>query len=234
MNKPILSWTVGLTAVAALAAVGAQWLRAPEPVVVPQQPVAASGEKAFAQSDVIRKSEADWEEPQAIGHLGEDLIALRTQLTRLAQEQRAMRRQLDSLPESTLPGPESDPMGPDPAAQTDARVLQQQTLLDDSLRSEAVDAEWAESTLARIEEGFHREQLAGIQLIDAACASTLCQVELSIGPDLGVEESVQRLSLHRPWDGPTFFSMATDGTARFYFARDGYDLPGIPQDPDVM
>ena len=234
MNNPIRNWAVGLTAVAAVVAVGSQWLQAPQSLVASQQPIGAGDQKAFVQSDPIQEAKAGREQLQETKRLADELVALRKQLSRLSQEQVAMRQQVDSLPESMASEPELDPIGAQAEEQAETKMWQQQAVLEDNLRNEELDAEWARETLVKIEEGFHHEELAGVHLIDAACASTLCQVDLSIDSDIPVDEGMQRLSIHRPWDGPTFFSMSADGIARLYFARDGYDLPQIPEEPDVM
>ncbi len=234
MKNPIRSWAVGFAAVAALAAVGSQWLQPPEPMVASRPPIAGGDEKALVQSDPIQEPKAGREQLQETKRLADELVALRKQLSRLSQEQVAMRQHVDSLPESMTSGPELDSIGAQAEEQAETKVWQQQALLEDNLRNEDLDAEWAQETLVKIEEGFHHEELSGVYLIDAACGSTLCQVDLSIDSDIPVDEGMQRLSIHRPWDGPTFFSMSADGIARLYFARDGYDLPQIPEEPDVM
>ena len=234
MKNPIRSWVVGMTAVAAVAAVGSQWLQGPESTIALQQPVAGSNEKAFVQPEAIPELEADRDQLQEIKRLADELAALRTQLSRLSQDQVVMRQHVDSLPESMEAEPEMDPMGVQAEEQAETRMWQQQAVLEDNLRNEELDEEWAQETLVKIEEGFHHEELAGVHLIDAACGSTLCQVDLSIDSELPVDEGMQRLSIHRPWDGPTFFSMSADGIARLYFARDGYDLPQIPEEPDLL
>ena len=114
------------------------------------------------------------------------------------------------------------------------RVWLQQTMLDERLRSEAVDAEWAEQTVSAIAEGFRHEELSSIRLIDSRCGSSLCQVELSIDEDMPIEEGMQRLSVHRPWEGQTFFSISADGVASIYFAREGHELPEVPDYPESL
>ena len=234
MKNPIRSWAVGMTAVAAVSLVGSQWLQTPEPTAASQQPVAGSDERAFAQSAAVAEPETRREQAQEIERLADELVALRKQLSRLSQEQVVIRQDVDSLPESMDAEPEMDAVGAQAEEQAETKMWQQQAVLEDNLRNEELDEEWAQETLVKIEEGFHHEELAGVHLIDAACASTLCQVDLSIDGDIPVDEGMQRLSIHRPWDGPTFFSMSADGIARLYFARDGYDLPQVPEEPDVM
>lgn len=234
MKNHIRSWAVGLTAVAAVATVGSHWLQTPDPKAVSQQPVAGSDEGALAQFAAVAEPETRREQPQEIQRLTDELVALRKQLSRLSQEQVVMRQHVDSLPESMDAESEADPVGAQAEEQAETKMWQQQAVLEDNLRNEELDEQWAQETLVKIEEGFHHEELAGVNLIDAACASTLCQVDLAIDSDIPVDEGMQRLSIHRPWDGPTFFSMSADGIARLYFARDGYDLPQIPEEPDVM
>lgn len=110
--------------------------------------------------------------------------------------------------------------------------MQQQSLLKERLNSEEIDSEWAGEILTALNKGLEREELAGIYMIDAACGSTLCQVDFSIGEGMPIEEGMQRLSLHRPWEGPTFYTVGTDGLARIFFAREGHKLPEVPEDPD--
>jgi hypothetical protein len=227
MNSPILHWTLVATALAAVAVGGSRWLQGPEPPVTPQRSVAADERTATDPTQVENAVPADREQLLALRRLAHELSALRTQLNRVAQQQVALRQELDGLPEWS--GSQSDqvPAGPESAAEVEDRMWQQQTFLEERLSSEKRDDEWAQSTLAQIEEGLQQEELAGIRLVDSACGSTLCQVQLSLDADRSVEEEMQRLSVHRPWDGPTFFAISDDGIASLYFAREGYDLPEI-------
>lgn len=234
MNTPILRWSLGLTTLATLAVAGIQWPRHPEPGMLSQQPAAKSDDNGLVQSDAIRVSKVDGEELAKLRRLADELRAQRTQLRRLAEEQVTMRQQMNSLPESTVSDPESDFIDAAPEEEADMQSRQQQAILEKNLSSEKEDAQWANEALTKIEEGFHKEELSGINLIDAGCRSTLCEVNLSIDSDISTEEGMQRLSAHRPWDGPTFFVVDSDGIATLYFARDGYDLPAVPNDQDTM
>jgi len=96
---------------------------------------------------------------------------------------------------------------------------------EQQLTGEEVDQEWAGEMMDTLQTGFRKEALAGIDLVNATCGSTICQVDLLIGADISVEDGMQRLMQHRPRDGATFFSVDADGVARLYFARDGFELP---------
>ena len=154
-----------------------------------------------------------------------DMAMLQDAIAVLVENQSLTQKSLDRLSASVETSPAPQPAPEETPEQIKAQMEQQVSSYDQRLRDEAVDAQWANETLDTVENGLKHEQLAGIKLVEAACGSTLCKVELMLDPELPREESMQRLATHRSWDGPTFYAVDADGHARLFFARDGHELP---------
>lgn len=249
MKNSTFGWAAGLTVLALTTMIGSQWLELPEPPVSgpvepSQLPSAGDGETESTRPRNPRASKDERAQARAIERLADQLSAINTQLTSLTRAQDSLRRDLDNLPQwaSSDFEPAQSEAETVPEAQIQEQideqlqqqVWQQQTMLEGHLKSEAVDSEWAEQTVAAIAEGFQNEELSSVHLIDSTCGSSLCQVDLSIDADIPIEEGMQRLSVHRPWEGQTFFSVGADGVARIYFAREGHELPEVPESSDIL
>ena len=109
--------------------------------------------------------------------------------------------------------------------QFEQKVARQQSLYEARLMTEEIDQEWASNTLAQVEETLSSDNLSGLDLVEGTCGSTLCQLRLSANNGMDFEESMQRLSVDRSWEGPTFFSVDGEGNIHLFFARAGHDLP---------
>ncbi len=102
---------------------------------------------------------------------------------------------------------------------------EQRANLSARLMQEPVDNKWARETTSAIESAFEtNEELAGIEVIQTTCMSTLCKLEINIDQNQPAEEVMQRLSMHRTWKGATTFAVNSSGRAEIIFAREGYSL----------
>ena len=245
MKNSTFGWATGLTVLALATMLGSHWLELPEPPVSgpveqSQLPSAGDDETESTRPRTPWASKDERAQARAIERLADQLSAINTQLTSLTRAQASLRQDLDNLPQwaSSDFEPAQSEAEAVPEAQIQEQIQQrvwlQRTMLEDRLRSEAVDSEWAEQTVAAIVEGFQNEELSSVHLIDSTCGSSLCQVDLSIDADIPIEEGMQRLSVHRPWEGQTFFSVGADGVARIYFAREGHELPEVPEIPEIL
>lgn len=166
---------------------------------------------------------------EALEAVQEEMQALKTALGQLLSEQEALRQQLSTLPEYATDDASAEQhadvyveKSPDEIQQEmDERVL----MLEASLHSEPVDKAWADETLASLAEGFTHSELADVKMVGAACGSTLCRVEVQLDPGKPKEDNLQKLAMHRTWDGPTFVAVDATGHTQLYFAREGADLP---------
>ncbi len=104
-------------------------------------------------------------------------------------------------------------------------IESRQALYAAQVMSEPVDLEWSRETLSQIETALDNEELQGLNLISSTCGSTLCQLEMKANDLMPMEQSMQNLSMQRPWDGPTFFKMEDNGKVTLFFARSGHELP---------
>lgn len=102
---------------------------------------------------------------------------------------------------------------------------EQKAVLTARLMQESVDTDWAEETMSAIETAIEtNEELAGIDLIQTTCMSTLCKLEINIDQNASAEEIMQKLSTHRTWNGATTFAVNSAGYAEIIFAREGHSL----------
>lgn len=102
---------------------------------------------------------------------------------------------------------------------------EQTAILSARLMQEPVDKEWAEETISAIESVIEtNEELAGIELIQTTCMSTLCKLEINIDQNRPAGEVMQKLSMHRTWKGATTFAVNSAGYAEIIFAREGHSL----------
>jgi hypothetical protein len=96
---------------------------------------------------------------------------------------------------------------PDPAAQE--RVLEQhERELVVRLADQPRDAEWSGATESAVHEALSGVAFAGVHLVGAQCASTLCRVELSADDEAGRERALAALPMTEPF--------ATNGLIRQY------------------
>lgn len=110
-------------------------------------------------------------------------------------------------------------------AHEEADISQQFARLESRLTRQETDTVWASETLGQIEASLLHQDLEGIQVMDSACGSTLCRVDMQLPSDQAREDTLRKLSIHRAWEGATVFEMTADGSVRFYIAREGHDLP---------
>lgn len=190
-----------------------------EPTQVTQQtPVATPGNTthlAHAQNDIAQ-----------IRH---ELGSLRDAVERLIKHQSDTAAQVEELQTSeqslamATPAPTSETIE-DPNSMA-TKMEHTQLLLQEQLYSETMDEEWANETLDIVQQNFQHEELADFELVAASCGATLCQLNLAIDKSLPIEESMQKLSVHRAWEGQTFFRADADGNTTLFFARSGHELP---------
>lgn len=166
--------------------------------------------------------------PQAdedLDKLKTDLLQIEAQLAALQYEQEKQANAISLPNQNTLVEAKEIPTPEQADSQVEQQVQRRQSLYDAQLMSEAVDMEWADETLAQVETALTGDDFKGLDFVEGNCGSTLCRVKLNANQNVPMEESMQRLSVDRPWDGPTFVSIDSMGNVSLFFARDGYELP---------
>lgn len=174
-------------------------------------------------TDTVQNTKRD------IKQLNQDVAQIQQAIKTLLINQKAMRKLVEtSIQAKALRSPTVE--NQTPKLPSDDNSQRQQALsdfqrFDSSLATETVDHEWAQNTIADVEASLAHTELSGIELVDASCGSTLCRLDMSLTKDKTIEESMEKLSLHRSWQGSTTFSVDAQGNARIYFARVGHQLP---------
>lgn len=202
------------------------YVEAPEPSVDALHSVQSHSKQYSSAPKSVGKQP---QQEGALKSVNEELLALKAALGQLLSEQEALRKRLSTLPEYANEDAYAEQhteayveKSPDEIQQEmDERLL----MLEASLHAEPVDKAWADETLASLTEGFTHSELADVKMVDAACGSTLCRVEVQLDPGKPKEENLQKLAMHRTWDGPTFVAVDATGNTQLYFAREGAELP---------
>ena len=182
------------------------------------------------RSDLI-KLRNDTQRNHSHDGINQKLGGFERRLTSLDSTLTAIQSALENLPGNDAPAeigfdqPAASPE--EQAAAMERKAQLQLDTLEDQLNHEAVDSTWASEKVTALHTAFQREELLDIQVLETKCAATLCRLDLAFDPSVPPEDSLQRLSHHRPWDGQAFVTVGSDGHARIYVSRNGYDLPEI-------
>ena len=238
MKKTRKIWSGVLMVTVAVGVLSIQLLETPkEKSFVPlnSSQVTSSSQKGVnSETEKMHIRDSDSNLNDSITSLHNKLATIHHQLTTLTAEQASMRHELDGLYRTeSLPdiGTEFVSVSHE---QIETGLQKQQAFFEKRLGEEEIDTEWAKKTIAVLDESFQHEELSGINLVDATCGSSLCQLDLAFDEDIPIEDGMQRLSVHRPWDGPTFVSVTEGHQPKIFFARDGHELPKVPEEPDVQ
>jgi len=166
----------------------------------------------------------------------------RSTASALAGELDALKKEVARLkgkPEATrvvLVAPGSDPgeppVAPEPeqtqsAEQREAEMLQAAAAnLDKRLASEPTDPGWSRKTVREIEEAI-AANARGTRVLSAACASSLCRVEVEHDTAEAQRDLGEALAEVGPFRAGVFYSYdeaAVPPTTTIYVVRDGYDF----------
>ncbi|MCG8550506.1 MAG: hypothetical protein MI799_08915 [Desulfobacterales bacterium] len=174
------------------------------------------------------------------GEINEELALLRNHLDMLRANQQALKKDIEDFQPAPVANNIQDGQdvkeGDDIRLSTtspipvEQKVQQQEVMLEQAFYAQEPDPQWADETLDKLYAGFESREMQGIHLVDASCASTMCQMDIVIDQDASMEDSLQHLAHHRSWDGPTFVAANQSGQIKIYFARDGHDLPNPDTD----
>ena len=165
------------------------------------------------------------------------LAALEAKLARLSEQQSSLSRELQWQMRDSTPGwgaqnwqDETDgEMTPEERLeQAEAAGREQLDVIEETARAEHVDPEWAPAATLALHEAFSSEEMAGLELIEANCRTTLCRVDVWIDSSLTTEENQRRLMRASPWNGYVLFEISGDPPgATYYLAREGERLPAV-------
>lgn len=95
--------------------------------------------------------------------------------------------------------------------------------------TEAPDPVWSPEAEARIHDRFALRAPEGAVLLETECLSTVCRIEVGLGPspEDGADDAI--VSAAMPWDGNAFYvtEPGPNGRVVAYVAREGMVLPKL-------
>lgn len=97
--------------------------------------------------------------------------------------------------------------------------------LDQVVRSELTDPEWAAGAEQALHDALSNLNAVGLHPIGTTCRAKLCRIELLAEGEALPHEGMRDLLDSLPWNAATFFHMTNDSDALLFVAREGYELP---------
>ena len=195
------------------------------PVTLASVGLIASGALRRREGTGIRAGEDDRSTESA---LAGEIDALKEEVARLKRKSEATRVYL------VAPGadPSEPPVAPEQEETQSAEQKAEEMLqaaaanLDRRLASEPADLGWSRETVRQIEEAI-ATNARGTRVLAAACASTLCRVEVdhdTAEAQLGLGEALAEVEPFRAGVFYSYDEAAVPPTTTLYVVRDGHDF----------
>jgi len=178
------------------------------------------------------------------GETEDGLMALRSQLARVDQDQDSSGDKINQLADkinragldgSAVPAAKDDkadsaPLTPEEESQREAARTQAEIgLMEATLRAEKPDPAWASTAQLALHTTLHNGALPGVQMVGAECRATLCRMELTLDGSTA-QESFRNLFDLAPWSGQSLIQLDTEtGLAVMYLAREEHTLPQLTE-----
>jgi hypothetical protein len=183
-----------------------------------------------ADQGVVKGSEPD----RVIETVLREIELLRMQVGKLERQQADTRLSEDGL----LPMEEGEIAEPslrpeEFSERREALVKRHKDLLDNRLRKEKMDSQWADSAQAKLSSAYGAATDKGVHFVGAECRSTMCRVDMALHqPGKPGEMQLRRLmDGPTPWPGPRFLQMDRQtGDVVMYMMREDYALPTLPSE----
>jgi hypothetical protein len=119
----------------------------------------------------------------------------------------------------------------DAVRQREALVKAHKGILENSLRQEEKDTQWAENAQAKLSSAYSAATAKGVRFVDADCRSTMCRVEMALDQP-GKRGEIQLRTLMdgpTPWPGTRFMQLDKQtGEVVVYMMRENHELPALP------
>jgi len=177
-------------------------------------------------------SHSNEDNTQRVNYLEQDLMEIRQDITQLIKLQQNNSEILASLgnPPQVSSEQNNTPeirqkLSSEIESEAAEKLVERQYQLQAALSNEEVDLQWINEITQTVQQGFENPELTGINLNNMVCGSTICQLDIQIDESLTSQESLQRLSTNRTWDGETTFSLDRNGKLKLFFAKKGHQLP---------
>jgi hypothetical protein len=161
-----------------------------------------------------------------------EMEKLRTQVGKLEQQQATIglptqngtqTAETDEIPSVPL-------SSEDAIRQREALVKAHKGILENSLRQEEKDTQWAENAQAKLSSTYSTAA-KGVRFVAADCRSTMCRMEMALDQP-GKRGEIQLRTLMdgpTPWRGTRFMQLDKQtGEAVVYMMRENHELPTLP------
>ena len=185
------------------------------------------GLKSVQQSNTIMQQE--------LSSLNRQVNEVLEKLTQVS-DQNLARSNETSIEKQVLTGSDDDlePTPEDLADELNSAVLESANVMENykeavatQFHSETVDTDWAWETENWLHDSFQQnDELQGLTLVDARCASTLCNAIVRLDDSIPEHDAASLISRHRPWKGHTIMKRV-GGELQIFFARDEHALPAF-------
>lgn len=165
-----------------------------------------------------------------------EMEKLRAQVGKLEQQTAAQFLRQQGMPKEEAETTNA-PLSPEEITkQREALVKAHKDILENSLRQEEKDAQWAESAQAKLSSAYSAATAKGVRFVQADCRSTMCRVEMALDqPGKQGEIQLRRLmDGPTPWSGTRFMQMdKKTGEAVMYMMREDHELPALPPETEA-
>lgn len=104
-------------------------------------------------------------------------------------------------------------------------------LLEDAIKTEPLDPEWAGSAEGAITEHYSIQDFPDLKL-GTKCKSTLCEITFDSSNSNEAMVVVKRMMIFKPWGAQAHVRLQESGVGKYYLAREGFELPRI--DPESL
>ncbi len=161
-----------------------------------------------------------------------EIEKLRTQVGKLEQQQAATglaKQNAIALAETEATNPPLS--SEDTARRREALVKAHKGILENNLRQEQKDAQWAENAQAKLSSTYSVATSKGVRFVDADCRSTMCRLKMALDQP-GKRGELQLRTLMdspTPWPGTRFMQLDKQtGEVVVYMMRENHELPTLP------
>lgn len=157
-----------------------------------------------------------------VGDLNYQIDLLKAQIDQLKRSEDDKSIASEQKPESDEVQDSLDQQGL--IEQASNQTLQQMSMIDENFNSQVMDPHWSQNAMSRLQNAFENQDLAGHDLLDMECKSSICKLNVTHANDADVSSFRQNLrdqvsdvftagAIHPGDGGGSVVYMATDSSS---------------------